>query len=351
MQIEEATCGFGEAIAAAHHAHTSHDGKTLWVNVDGTQIPGPTTTPSAETIAEGTQIPDLASLSFRDPNNFRAGEIHRQAAQWEMIVGDDENGALVMKWVRHGVDIHDFMTPFQGEFQGEYHDCEVVPQKVLPNSKITVQFDSFISQTIIDRVRSGAVRVWGKVGQVEAPRVVSPITIEPTRPRMCIDMRFVNNWMKKTPFNLDSLTDIPRIASRGSFMTKLDDKSGYDHMAVTEASSTFFGFQWKGWYFVCRCIPFGWRNSAFIYQSLNLQPVSYLRRLGVPMLLYIDDRWVEQWQGIWKAPPLAPLRELHKGTSSYFHDRTAVGATGFLSWAGEVYPAANNRVTLLGPAG
>lgn len=221
---------------------------------------------------------------------------------------EEETGSLAMEWVKHGVNIDDFMTPFQGDFQGEHYHSEIPLEKSLPNAKITTQFDEFISKNMVDRVKSGAIKIMGRVGQVAPPHVVSPITVEPLKPRMCIDMRYLNNWMKKTPFSLDSLTDIPRIASRGSFMTKLDDKSGYDHVLVTEASTNFFGFQWKGWYFVCRCIPFGWTNSAFVYQSLNLQPVSFLRKLGVPVLLYIDDRWVEKWRGKWMGP-LSPYSE------------------------------------------
>lgn len=129
-------------------------------------------------------------------------------------------------------------------FQGTRYDSTTPPPQVLPNAGNTSQFSGFIAKTITDRLRSGAIQVWGKVGEIEPPQVVSPITVEPTKPRMCIDMRYLNLWMRDTPFQLDSLLDIPRIASNHSFMSKLDDKSGYDHVSMTTNSYTYLGFEW-----------------------------------------------------------------------------------------------------------
>lgn len=85
---------------------------------------------------------------------------------------------------------------------------------------------NFFSKTTIERTKSRAVKIWGTVGQVAPPHIISPITIEPTKPRMCIDLRYLNCWMVDTPFVLDSLVDITRLAQKDAFMTKLDDKSG-----------------------------------------------------------------------------------------------------------------------------
>ncbi len=44
-------------------------------------------------------------------------------------------------------------------------------------------------------------------------------------------------------------------------------------------------------------LPFGWKNSAYIYHSTNLQVTSYLRAWMIPNLIYIDDRLIEQYRG------------------------------------------------------
>ncbi|KAK6167186.1 hypothetical protein SNE40_021279 [Patella caerulea] len=95
-----------------------------------------------------------------------------------------------------------------------------------------------------------------------------------------------------SPFSLDSLNDVPRLINKKSFISKLDDKSGYDHVFVNEISKQYFGFSWKGQFYVCNTLPFGWKNSAYIYHSLNLSVASYLRSLSICNLIYIDDRLI-----------------------------------------------------------
>ena len=72
-----------------------------------------------------------------------------------------------------------------------------------------------------------------------------------------------------------------------SAMTSPDN---YDHVLLQKSSQQCFGFQWSGWWFVCTTLPFGWKESPFIYHSIGLAVSSYLRSLFVPCSLYIDDR-------------------------------------------------------------
>lgn len=98
--------------------------------------------------------------------------------------------------------------------------------------------------------------------------------------------------MADKPFSLDKLAEVPRFVYPKSFMSKLDDKAGYDHIFMSAESLQYFGFEWKGWWFLNITLPFGWKISPFIYQSVGIVAVSYLRNLGVACALYIDDRLV-----------------------------------------------------------
>ena len=152
------------------------------------------------------------------------------------------------------------------------------------------RFSEFASLEIKKRLITGAVRVWGKVGVSATPHVVLPLTVEPTKPRLCIDARFVNLWMKDSPFTLDRLSDVPRFVYKGSFMTKCDDKSGHDHLLLSESSQTYFDFEWGGLWFVRTTLPFGWKMSPYVYHTTGLAVSGVLREQGIPCSLYIDDR-------------------------------------------------------------
>ena len=62
--------------------------------------------------------------------------------------------------------------------------------------------------------------------------------------------------MSDTPFSLDALVSVPKYAYPGSFLPKIDDTSGYDHILLATSSQELFGLEWKGWWFVGTTIPF-----------------------------------------------------------------------------------------------
>ena len=76
------------------------------------------------------------------------------------------------------------------------------------------------------------------------PRLVLPLTVEPSKPRLCIDARFLNLWIRDSPFSLHKLTDVPRYVYRDSLMSKIDDKLGYNQVLLTEESMQYFGIRW-----------------------------------------------------------------------------------------------------------
>lgn len=208
--------------------------------------------------------------------------------EWEKLNPDTE----ILNWLRNGVDVHNYFCHFKGNFAGKPFDSDIPPSMYFPNAKKCQDHATFIKETLSDRVRNGSLLVWGKVGSCLPPHLVMPLTVEPTKPRLCHDERFLNLWIVDKPFNLDTLKDVPRLIPEGSYMSSVDDKSGYDHVRLSENSRTYFGVQFGGWYLVFATIPFGFKTSAYIYNSIGLVATSYCRKLGVPCLQYIDDRLI-----------------------------------------------------------
>lgn len=144
-------------------------------------------------------------------------------------------------------------------------------------------------------MENGSLILLDRVGEVDPPHLVLPLTVEPTKSRLCHDERFLNLWINHCPFRLDTLRDVPRLINRDGFMTSIDDKSGYDHVLMSESSRTYFGIQFGGYYMVYRTLPFGFKSSAFIYHSLGMVPIGSCRR--VLILQYIDDRLIGEFEG------------------------------------------------------
>ena len=130
---------------------------------------------------------------------------------WRYFFLDDNPRRLEMfSYIRHKVDVREFFVPFKGDFQGSFYDSVTPPKVVFHNNKSCYGFEPFISDTIMQCLSNGSLSLWGKVGLVDPPHLIMPITVEPSKPRMCHDERFLNLWIKDLPLTLDYISDLPR---------------------------------------------------------------------------------------------------------------------------------------------
>lgn len=216
--------------------------------MDGIPVQGGGTTFLAvEHILSKGNVPELSMLCLCDPEKFVAGGHQTVLSGWETILQQYPK-RVMMSWLREGVNVLDFRQHFSGLCKGTRYNSVSPSAKVWPNHATCKKFSQFVCETILKKVTQGAFAVWGKVNVVEPPFLVHPLTVEPSKPRLCLDARFINLWMRDCPFTLDTLVDVPRYASKDSYITKCDDKSGYDHVLLQESSRCFFAFEWCGWW-------------------------------------------------------------------------------------------------------
>lgn len=196
-------------------------------------------------VIKGEMFADATLLAFRDPSCFRAGELHRHTDQWDKLFQYSTNNfSEVQDWIHNLVSVEKFFTHFKGSYKGFNYDCDRPPARIFTNHLSCKPFAQFISDTLIERLASGAISLWGKVGESPPPHLVMPLTVEPFKPRLCNDDRFLNLWIQDRPFSLDSVQHLPKYVLSNFFQTVCDDKSGYDHIQLSLDSRTFFGFEW-----------------------------------------------------------------------------------------------------------
>ena len=199
-------------------------------------------------ILQGNLLADMSGLVFGDADRFQAGELHHHASRWNTLLDalTDERFSEVRDWINNGVDVTKFFRPFKGSYKGKNYECSSPPPCILPNHPSCKPFASFISNTLQDCLRSSAISLWGKVGECFPPHFVLPLTVEPSKPRLCNNDRFLNFWIENRPFSLDSVQHLPKYVDKGFYQSVCDDKSGYDHINLHPTSRTYFGFQWGG---------------------------------------------------------------------------------------------------------
>ena len=89
-----------------------------WIDINGSVIVGAQGMANnahipVEEIAlvlQGKSLADMSRLVFRDPNQFRAGELHRHTPQWLSLIDDlnDDRFTEVRDWIPNGVDATKF---------------------------------------------------------------------------------------------------------------------------------------------------------------------------------------------------------------------------------------------------
>ena len=192
-------------------------------------------------VIAGEAFADASLLAFRDSSSFRAGELHRHIDQWDKLFqSSDNNFSEVLDWNHNFIHVDKFFTHYKGSYKGVNYNCDRPPARIFANHPSCKAFAQFISDTLIERLASGAISLWGKVGECTPPHLVMPRTVEPTKPRLCNDDRFLNLWTQDRPFKLDSVQHLPKYVLPGFFQTVCDDKSGYDHIQLSMDSRTFF---------------------------------------------------------------------------------------------------------------
>ena len=102
-------------------------------------------------------------------------------------------------WIKKKVDIFKFSKPYTKVYKKVRYSSILPPQKQFRNHDSCKNFNESISNEIIDRVRTGAFKVWGQEGVDDPPHLVLPLTVEPSK--LCLDARFLNLWMRDAPFS------------------------------------------------------------------------------------------------------------------------------------------------------
>ena len=265
-----------------------------WLDLSGRPASPPSysSLPSPSDVLAGRATPDFDGLRLRNPDTFRCGNLHQFARVWDAtMTGVPGYADVVRPWIHHGIDIPSFFQPYKGPFgTSRFFDSDSPPKMYFQNAPICSEFADFISDTICLRLEEGSMKCWGRVGIDPPPHVVNALSVEPSKPRLILSMRAVNKFCRDTPFSLKPLSEIVRHISPGDFFSSYDDVQGYKQLSLTPRSFTYCGFEWGGFWFVDTTLPFGWKNSAYVYTTTGTILSSWLQARGLFSSLWIDDR-------------------------------------------------------------
>jgi hypothetical protein len=121
--------------------------------------------------------------------------------------------------------------------------------------------------------------------------VISPmfVVIQKKKKRPVWDGQFVNSFMKKEHFKMESLNTVKETILREDWMTVLDIKDAYFHIPLSLQAMKLLQFQWREKTYRFRCMPFSISSAPRVFTKMMKLVLAQLRLRGLRIVGYIDD--------------------------------------------------------------
>ena len=177
----------------------------------------------------------LEEAIFRSEKAFRPANLQECRQFWEEeILKEHPQKQTLLNWIG-GVKIEEFLNSFtDSEFQGVKLHSHFPHEQTFPNY-VPDEFEEFMDSTIQEWSTLGALREWEKVRNPNdplLPTVISPLGVEPSKPRALWDGRFVNEFCRDIPFCMDNASKVAEVSWENAYFFKLDHKNGYQHVPL-----------------------------------------------------------------------------------------------------------------------
>lgn len=156
-----------------------------------------------------------------------------------------------------------------------------------PSTSRNIQF---VSQEIHELLKAGSITPAAQTDLM----CISPLLVaEGKKPRLILDLSYLNKFMPKTFFRLEDLSKVIHLLPPGGFMTKFDFRKGYHHISIHSESQNYLGFYWDHErtrsFFKFTVLPFGLSVAPWLFTKIFRPLVKKWRKQGISMVLYLDD--------------------------------------------------------------
>jgi hypothetical protein len=164
------------------------------------------------------------------------------------------------------------------------------------NSEHLLENIKVINDQLIDWIATGAVKLVGPIGKIQSKIRTSLVLVyneTADKFRCCFDGgSFKVTQGYSVPCKLDTLNETLLFIDKDDYLSKYDDSSGFLQAYLDTPSQEMTHFRWGAYIFKFFAAAFGIARVPSDFQLLNNCAVSFLRRHGIPVSLYLDDRLV-----------------------------------------------------------
>ena len=196
---------------------------------------------------------------FRCSDSFIPGSLSLCWTFWEShILKGHPLKNDILSWLKHGVQINYFLAPVS---KGTYNGVEInshLPQTYKEQNHVKQEFKEWVSSEINSLVQMGVLKEWSMDSMGSpTPVVIAPLLVEPSKPRLIYDARYINCFMELPSVQMFGIGKIPSSCWKGMFMISMDHKSGYYHVPIHPECWKYFGVSWEDKIYCYVTLSFG----------------------------------------------------------------------------------------------
>ena len=218
-----------------------------------------------------------------------AGRLQHFLSNWQLLTRDQFILEMVV-----GIQIPFTIFPHQSR----------VPPPTFHNQSEKVAIDQEISEML----QKGAIQVVSPMNG-EFLSSVFLVKKKDGGNRPVINLKELNSYVTYQHFKMEGLYLLKHLIQTGDWMIKIDLKDAYFPVPVSKQHQPLLRFMHRGLRYQFSCLPFGLGPAPRLFTKLLKPVVALLRRLGLRLVIYLDDIIVFQSDsgGYFEGQGLNPL--------------------------------------------
>ena len=121
---------------------------------------------------------------------------------------------------------------------------------------------------------------------------LSPIFVIPKKTgdlRVILNLKKINVFIPVQHFRMETLNVILPELRPQDWAVSLDLKDAYLHVPIHPQSRRLLGFRFQGKTYVYKVLPFGLKDSPWVFSRLVATVIAHLRLQGIRIFYYLDD--------------------------------------------------------------
>lgn len=145
--------------------------------------------------------------------------------------------------------------------------------------------------------------IWQNIQELLAQRVIVPchpvkgqflshffLVDKPNgQKRFVLNLKKLNSFIIKEHFKMDDWRTAAKLVQNNCYMTTIDLKEAYFSIPIHSSYRKLLRFKFNNNIYEFTCMPFGLSSAPFVYTKLMKPVVSFIHRLNICCMVYLDD--------------------------------------------------------------